>query len=319
MSVYVVTGGAGFIGSNIVTRLVEDGHEVRVVDNFSTGHRCNLEGLWERVSLFEGDMCDAALLHEAFRDAEYVFHEGALPSVQRSVEDPLATNRINVEGTLKVLEAARQSSVRRVVYASSSSVYGDKPTLPKQEDMLPEPKSPYAASKIAGEYYCRLYNDVFGLETVSLRYFNVFGPRQDPGSQYAAVVPIFIRCALAGKPATVFGDGEQSRDFTYVDNVVDANLIAASAESAPGQVFNVGAGSRYTLNRLLEMLEPMLGAPVERKYASERPGDVKHSQADITRARELMGYTPSVSFQEGLRRTFQWYRDSRNGGGEAAQ
>jgi len=310
---FCVTGGAGFIGSNIVRRLVADGHEVRVLDDFSTGRLINLEGLEGKLSTFEGDICDSALLEKAFDGADYVLHQAALPSVQRSVEDPLETNRVNVEGTLKVLEAARKASVKRVVYASSSSVYGDTPTLPKREDMTPQPRSPYAISKLAGEYYCRVYNDVFGLETVSLRYFNVFGPRQSPDSQYAAVIPIFIRCALEGKPVTVFGDGEQSRDFTYIDNVVQANLLAAEAESVPGQVFNVGCGVRFTLNGLLDILESILDKRIERRYTSSRPGDVKHSQADITRARELLAYEPRVGFEEGLRSTAEWYRAKPRG------
>jgi len=278
---FCVTGGAGFIGSNIVRRLVADGHEVRVLDDFSTGRLINLEGLEGKLSTFEGDICDSALLEKAFDGADYVLHQAALPSVQRSVEDPLETNRVNVEGTLKVLEAARKASVKRVVYASSSSVYGDTPTLPKREDMTPQPRSPYAISKLAGEYYCRVYNDVFGLETVSLRYFNVFGPRQSPDSQYAAVIPIFI--------------------------------LAAEAESVPGQVFNVGCGVRYTLNGLLDILESILDKRIERRYTSSRPGDVKHSQADITRARELLAYEPRVGFEEGLRSTAEWYRAKPRG------
>jgi len=308
MSIYVITGGAGFIGSNIVHRLVNDGYEVRVIDNFSTGQRGNLEGLEDKISLFEGDLCDVVLLEEAFDGADYVLHQAALPSVQRSVEDPVAANRTNVEGTLKVLEAAKNCSVKRVVYASSSSVYGDTPSLPKHEEMPLRPKSPYAISKLTGEYYCKVYTEVFGLETVCLRYFNVFGPRQDPSSHYAAVIPIFIRCALEGRPVTVFGDGEQSRDFTYVDNVVEANLLAVQAKSAAGQVINIGGGTRRTLNELLEALEALIGGPIERKYTSSRPGDVRHSQADISRARELLGYVSSIGLEEGLRRTLEWFR-----------
>jgi len=310
MALYVVTGGAGFIGSNIVQRLVEDGEQVRVVDDLATGRRENLESVADRVRFFEGSVCDLDLLREAFDGADYVLHQGALASVPRSVADPLATNRVNVEGTLKVLEAARERGVKRVVYASSSSVYGDAPTLPKREDMTPQPKSPYAVSKLAGEYYCQTYTSVFGLETVSLRYFNVFGPRQDPASQYAAVVPIFIRCIFAGEAPQVFGDGEQSRDFTFVDDVVTANIQAARAQGAAGAVCNLGCGERHTLNELLELLQRIIGKDVEAQYGPDRPGDVKHSMADITRARETFGYDPRVSFEDGLRRTVEWYRST---------
>ncbi len=309
MPVWTVTGGGGFIGSNIVARLVDRGEEVRVVDDFSTGRRANLEDLQDSITLLEGSITDMDLLREALGGADYVLHQAAIPSVQRSVEDPVRSDRANVGGTLKVLEAARHSSVKRVVYASSSSVYGDSETLPKHEDMRPMPKSPYAASKLAGEYYCDVYGDLFDLETVCLRYFNVFGPRQDPESDYAAVIPIFVRCALEDRPAPVFGDGEQSRDFTYVDNVVQANLLAATAEEAPGNVFNVGCGDRYKLNTLLDMLSSILDREVEREYKDPRPGDVRHSEADISRARNLLGYRPDVGFKEGLRHTVAWYRE----------
>jgi len=309
LATYVVTGGAGFIGSNIVSRLVDDGQDVRVVDDLSTGRGRNLNGLRDAVTVHDGSVCDDDLLLRAFEGADYVLHQAALASVQRSVEDPSETNRVNVEGTLQVLEAARECGVRRVVYASSSSVYGDAPELPKHEGMKPEPKSPYAVSKLAGEYYCRVYTDVFGLDTVSLRYFNVFGPRQDPASQYAAVIPIFVRLMLAGEAPHVYGDGEQSRDFTYVDNVVQANLLAATAQGAGGAVCNVGCGERYTLNDLLELLQELIGRPADAEYGPERAGDVKHSLADIARAREVLGYEPGVAFREGLRRTVQWYRE----------
>ncbi len=309
MATYVVTGGAGFIGSNIVARLVDEGETVRVVDDMSTGRAENLDGLREAVAFHEGSICDDDLLHEAFDGADYVLHQAALASVQRSVEDPAATNRVNVEGTLKVLEAARECGVKRVVYASSSSVYGDAPELPKHEDMIPRPRSPYAVSKLGGEYYCRVYADVFGLETVSLRYFNVFGPRQDPASQYAAVIPIFVRRMLAGQRPEVYGDGEQSRDFTYVDNVVQVNLQAARAEGGAGAVCNVGCGERYSLNELLRLLGELMGQPADADYGPERAGDVKHSLADIGRARRLLGYEPEVDFREGLRRTVEWYRE----------
>jgi len=309
MSVWTVTGGGGFIGSNIVEGLVGRGEEVRVVDNFSTGRRSNLEGLRNSINLFEGSITDIDLLREVFDGTDYVLHQAAIPSVQRSVEDPVRSDRANVGGTLKVLEAARHSSVKRVVYASSSSVYGDSETLPKHEDMRPMPKSPYAANKLAGEYYCDVYGHLFDVETVCLRYFNVFGPRQDPESDYAAVIPIFVRCALEGKSAPVFGDGEQSRDFTYVDNVVQANLLAATAERAPGNVVNIGCGGRYTLNTLLDMLDSLVDKEVGREYKEPRAGDVRHSEADISRARQLLGYHPEVGFKEGLRYTVAWYRE----------
>lgn len=308
MAVYVVTGGAGFIGSNIVRRLVEQGAEVRVVDDLSTGRRDNLPRLDEGVTFFEGSVCDDGLLHRAFAGADYVLHQAALASVQRSIENPVATNHANVDGTLTLLTVARDCAIKRVVYASSSSVYGDVPELPKREDMTPMPKSPYAVSKLTGEHYCRTFNDVFGLETVSLRYFNVFGPRQDPHTEYAAVIPIFIRAITEGSPPQVFGDGEQSRDFTYVDDVVAANVLAAHAGGAAGAVLNVGCGERHTLNELLRLLQDLMGKTVEPEYCDERPGDVKHSQADISRARETIGYEPRVSFREGLSRTVDWYQ-----------
>ncbi len=314
MAVYVVTGGAGFIGSNVVVRLVAEGEEVRVVDDFSTGRRESLSGpaaVGARRAvplLFEGSVCDGDLLRRAFEGADFVLHQAALPSVQRSVKDPLAANQANVEGTLNVLVAARDCGVKRVVYASSSSAYGVVPQLPKREDMTPSPMSPYAVSKLTGEHYCRVFNDMYGLETVSLRYFNVFGPRQNPHSQYAAVIPIFVGCILAGKNPQVFGDGEQSRDFTFVDDVVAANLLAARAEGAAGRVCNVGAGERHTLNELLELLQRIIGKRVQPEYCEERAGDVKHSHADISAAREYLGYEPQVPFEDGLRRTVEWYK-----------
>ncbi len=308
MAVYVVTGGAGFIGSNIVRTLCEQGQEVRVVDNLSTGRHDNLAGLASDVALHEGSVCDGDLLREAFEGADYVLHQGALASVPRSVADPVATNRVNVDGTLQVLTAARDCGVKRVVYASSSSVYGNVPALPKHEDMTPQPMSPYAVSKLAGEHYCVAFHHVYGLETVSLRYFNVFGPRQDPHSQYAAVVPIFIESIMRGRRPVVYGDGEQSRDFTFVADVVTANLQAATAPGAGGTVMNLGCGERHTLNKLLELLQGLLGERVEAEYADDRAGDVKHSQADISRAREVIGYDPQVTFAEGLRLTVEWFQ-----------
>ncbi len=307
MAVYAVTGGAGFIGSNIVHRLVELGHEARVVDNLATGRLENLDGRFGDVVMYQGSILDMELLKKAFAGADYVLHQGAIPSVPRSVEDPAASNAANVDGTLNVLLAARDAAVKRVVYASSSSVYGDTPVLPKREDMVPNPQSPYAVSKLAGEHYCRAFTCVYGLETVSLRYFNVFGPRQNPNSQYAAVIPIFIRRLLAGQPPTVYGDGEQSRDFTFVDDVVAANLQASEAPGAAGAVVNLGCGQRHTLNKLIELLQDLTGQDVAPEYAPARAGDVKHSHADISHARNLIGYDPKVSFEEGVSRTLEWY------------
>jgi nucleoside-diphosphate-sugar epimerase len=308
MATFVVTGGAGFIGSNVVHRLVADGERVRVIDDLSSGRLENLAGVEDAVDFTAGSILDAALLRDAFSGADYVLHQAARANVVRSVEDPIASNAVNVEGTLNVLNAARACGVKRVVYASSSSVYGNAPELPKREDVAPDPRSPYAVSKLAAEHYCRVFTEVYGLQTVSLRYFNVFGPRQDPASAYAAVVPAFIRRLLDGQEFTVFGDGEQSRDFTYVDNAVEANLLAARAEGAAGRVFNVGCGRRYTLNRLVEVLQDLLHTSVRPRYLPDRPGDVRHSLADISAARSTLGYEPTVAFEEGLRRTVDWYR-----------
>ncbi|MFW6188846.1 MAG: SDR family oxidoreductase [Planctomycetota bacterium] len=309
MTTYVVTGGAGFIGSNIVDRLVQEGHDVRVVDDFSTGHERNLARVADRTELLRGSVCDTELLRRACEGADCVLHQAALASVPRSIENPVATNEANVEGTLKVLKTADECGVRRVVYASSSSVYGDSPRLPKREEMTPRPKSPYAVSKLAGEHYCTVFDEVYDVEAVALRYFNVFGPRQDPTSQYAAVIPIFVKCILEGERPEVFGDGEQSRDFTFVEDVVEANLQAARAPEAAGRVCNLGCGRRFTLNELLELLAQITGREVDPEYGPERPGDVRHSEADISLARQSFGYDPQISFEEGLRRTVQWYRE----------
>jgi UDP-glucose 4-epimerase len=310
MAIYLVTGGAGFVGSHIVDELVRRGEGVRVLDDFSTGKPENLEGVRHSIELVEGDLRDPACVQSAVRGADYVLHQAALASVPRSVADPLASNEANVTGTLNVLLAAREAGVRRVVYASSSSVYGDSPILPKVEDMPTRPLSPYAVSKLAGESYCRVFCEVYGLPTVALRYFNVFGPRQDPASQYAAVIPRFITAALAGHPLTIFGDGLQSRDFTYVSNVVAANLLACQSEPAVGQVLNASCGERISLLDLAAQLGQLLGggSPAVR-HELPRPGDVKHSQADIGRARALLGFAPSVDFPTGLERTVAWYRD----------
>jgi nucleoside-diphosphate-sugar epimerase len=310
MASYLVTGGAGFIGSHIVEELIRRGERVRVLDNFSTGRRENLAPLLEHVDLIEGDLCDLATVRRAVEGVDCVLHQAALASVQRSVDDPLAAHTANATGTLHLLMAARDAGVKRVVYASSSSVYGDSPVLPKQEDHLPRPKSPYAVSKLAGEYYCQTFAGLYELETVSLRYFNVFGPRQDPTSQYAAVIPLFITAMLRGAAPTVYGDGGQSRDFTYVSNVVRANLLAATAPGVAGRVFNVACGQRCTLLDLIAALDEALGTHVAPVHAAPRPGDVRHSLADVTAAQEALGYRTEVDLHEGLRRTVAWYRQS---------
>src|SRR5437899_4626178 len=309
-SLFLVTGGAGFIGSHVVERLLADGHRVRVLDNFSTGSRANLEFARgnRRLEVIRGDLKNLASVERAVRGVAVVFHQAAMRSVPRSVADPLGANESNVTGTLHVLEAARRQRVRRVVYASSSSVYGDRPELPKREDQPPAPISPYAVSKAAGEQYARVWTQLYGVETVGLRYFNVFGPRQDPASEYAAVIPRFILWALHGTPLEVHGDGEQSRDFTYIDNVVDANLAAASAPTAAGEVFNVGCGNRVSLLSIIERIEKILGRPVARRHTPGRAGDVPHTQADVSKAERLMKYTARVDFDEGFRRTVDFFR-----------
>lgn len=314
----LITGGAGFIGSHIASRLIADGHEVRVLDNFSTGSRSNLALFDGEFELIEGDMQSYERAHNAVQGCEVVFHQAALPSVPRSIQDPLTSNAANVVGTLNILLASRDSGVRRVVFASSSSIYGADRTLPKQEDRAPMPISPYAVAKLASEGYCRSFSEVYGLETVALRYFNVFGPRQDPLSQYAAVIPRFITALLEGKAPVVFGDGEQSRDFTYIDNVVDANLRAADAAGVSGQTFNVACGERISLNRLLDEIRAIVGSEVEASYLDPRQGDVKHSLADISRARDQLGFAPLVDFNEGLLRTVEALRAGTELDGAAA-
>lgn len=301
MTRVLVTGGGGFIGSHLVGRLLEQGYDVRVLDSFATGRRQNLAG-WD-VELVEGDIQSYERVSTASRKCEFVFHQAALPSVPRSIQDPLMTNAVNITGTLNVLLAARDHGVRRVIYASSSSIYGANEALPKVETLQPAPISPYAVSKLAAEGYCQAFSRVYGVECVALRYFNIFGPRQDPTSQYSAVVPRFIEAALTGQSPTVFGDGEQSRDFTFVENVVEANLLAAEARQAAGEVFNVACGQRTTLNEMLSHLEDLLDIEIQREYRTARAGDVPHSMADISKARELLGYEPHVNFREGLRRT----------------
>jgi nucleoside-diphosphate-sugar epimerase len=298
----LVTGGGGFIGSHLVERLLKENHDVRVIDSFVTGQRENLAHLRD-AELIEGDIQSFERVHNASRGCEVILHQAALPSVPRSIADPLMTNVVNVTGTLNVLLAARDNGVRRVVHASSSSVYGANLALPKVEALQPQPVSPYSVSKLAAEGYCRAFSNVYGLDSVVLRYFNIFGPRQNPRSQYSAVVPRFILAALEGRQPIIFGDGEQSRDFTYVENVVDANLLAMSTPRVAGELFNVACGGRITLNEMVCALGEIVGAEIRPLYAESRNGDVEHSMADIGRARALLGYEPRVSFEEGLRRT----------------
>lgn len=300
---FLVTGGAGFIGSNLVDRLLELGHRVRVIDNFSTGLRTNLAHVQDSVELIEGDIQSYERVHNSVLGIDFVVHLAALPSVPRSVQDPLTSHQVNTTGTLNVLSAARDAGVKRVVIASSSSVYGANPALPKREDMTLLPISPYGASKVAAESYCRAFSEVYGLETVALRYFNVFGPRQNPRSQYSAVIPRFIELAKEGKPVTIFGDGEQIRDFTFVSNVVEATVAATSAPKASGHAMNIACGAAVSLLELVRTIEAALGTEIAREFAPTRPGDIKASYADISMAKELLGYEPAVCLEDGIRRT----------------
>ena len=302
---FLLTGGAGFIGAHIVKRLIGEGAVVRVVDNLSTGQIARLEDLRCSIEYVEADLADNLVSDEVVKDVDYVLHQAAVPSVQRSVRDPVGTNRANVTATLNLLESCRKTGIRRFVYAASSSAYGDTEVLPKSEEMPPNPLSPYALQKLAGEHYCKLYYSLYGLETVCLRYFNVFGPGQDPHSEYSAVIPKFISKLLINELITVYGDGEQSRDFTYVENVVDANLLALQATKACGKVLNVGCGERITLNTLIQLLEEIVGVKAKVSYSASKPGDVRHSLADINLARRLLEYEPKVMVKEGLRRTVE--------------
>ncbi|MBX3011954.1 MAG: SDR family oxidoreductase [Caldilineaceae bacterium] len=308
MTNYLITGGAGFIGSNLVHELVERGERVRVLDNFSTGRRQNLLDVERDIELVEGDLRSSETCRHAVQGMDVVLHQGALPSVQRSVTDPFTSHDTNATATINLLVAARDAGVQRFVYASSSSVYGDSPTMPKQEEMTPRPKSPYAVAKLAGEHYCRIFWELYGLETVCLRYFNVFGPYQDPTSHYSAVIPLFIRAMAAGKAPTIYGDGTQSRDFTYVRNNVHANLLAATQPDVGGQIFNIACGQRYSLLDLMTTLNQILGTSVEPNFDRSRSGDVKHSLADIQKAQAQLHYQVQVDFYEGLRRTVAWYQ-----------
>jgi UDP-glucose 4-epimerase len=308
MDKFLVTGGAGFIGSNICKSLVSQGCFVRVVDNLLTGKKSNLSGIIDKIEFIEADMGDQNVARSAMKDIEVVLHEGALPSVPRSVDDPAASHRHCVDATFTLLLAARDAKIKRFVYASSSSAYGDTPTLPKVETMPTQPLSPYAVGKLVGEYYCSVFCRVYGLETISLRYFNVFGPQQDPTSQYAAAIPAFVTSILNQKPPTIYGDGEQSRDFTYVDNVVEANLLAARAKRTAGETVNIACGEAVTVNEIIGMINEALGKNVKPIYVAPRPGDIKHSMADISLARLVLGFEPKVSFRQGLLKAIDWYR-----------
>src|SRR5687767_10955424 len=308
----LVTGGAGFIGSNIASALAFAGVKLRIIDDLSTGYRENLEEIKGDVDFIQGSLAEEGLLRKALEGVELVFHEAAIPSVPRSIENPRQTHVASVESTFSLLLAARERNVRRIIYAASSSAYGDQPTLPKIENMLPEPLSPYAVAKLVGEHYCQVFTRAYGLETISLRYFNVFGPRQDPTSQYSGVISRFISALLGGERPVVYGDGEQSRDFTYIDNVVDANLKAAESAKAAGHVINIANGERISLNQLLRELQDLTGkTDVTADYQPTRAGDVKHSLADISRARDLLGYEPTIDLRQGLSLTMDWWKNSR--------
>lgn len=311
MSRILITGGAGFIGSNLAAAFVERGEDVIVFDDFSSGMRINLSDVQDRLQVVQASICDKDALSSAMEGVNYVFHQAAIPSVPRSVDDPVSSHDINSTGTLNVLLAARDANVRRLIYAASSSAYGDSETLPKIETMPVAPKSPYAADKLHSEHLCRVFYENYGLDTVALRYFNVFGPRQRPDSDYAAAIPKFITKLLANESPIVFGDGLQSRDFTYIDNVVHANLLAMTAERAAGEVFNVGVGDRIDLNTLIQTIREVIGCEAETEYAPERAGDVKHSLASIDKARDLLGFEPVVSLAEGLQRTISWYKEKQ--------
>lgn len=308
MEKFLVTGGAGFIGSNICKKLVSQGCFVRVVDNLLTGKKSNLADIIDKIEFIQADMGDAEVARSAMTGIDVVLHQGALPSVPRSIEDPAATHKHCVDATFTLLLAARDAKIKRFVYASSSSAYGDTPTLPKVETMPPKPMSPYAAAKLAGEYYCSVFYKVFGLQTISLRYFNVFGPHQDPTSQYAAAIPAFVTAISKDKPPTVYGDGLQSRDFTYVDNVIEANLLAARAKHTAGEVLNIACGQAATVNEVIDTVNELLGKNIKPIYTAPRPGDVKHSLADISLAKKLIVFKPKIQFKEGLQLSIEWYR-----------
>lgn len=303
----LVTGGAGFIGSHIVDELVKRNYTVRVLDNFSTGKIENLKDVKDKIEIIKGDICNENDLKKAMKGMEYILHQAALRSVPRSVDDPVSTNNVNITGTLLLLKVASESKIKRVVYASSSSVYGDDPRLPKIETHLPAPVSPYAVSKLTGEYYCRVYTKLFNLETVSLRYFNVFGPRQDPESQYSAVIPKFIFSAMNDQPLEIHGDGLQSRDFSYVENIVEANILALEAKNISGEVFNIACNKNYTVIEIAEEIRKIMNKKIEKKFMPARPGDVRHTLADISKAEKLLNYKVKVDFEEGMKRTVEYF------------
>jgi len=308
MNKYLITGGAGFIGSHLVEELVKKGHEVRIVDNFITGKRENIESFLDKIELLEADIRDYDIYQRAVEGIDFVLHQAALPSVPRSIENPLLTNEINVQGTLNLLLASSKAKIKKFVFASSSSVYGDDPHLPKKEGIEGNSLSPYALTKLVGEKYCQVFSKIFGLSTVCLRYFNIFGSCQDPFSQYAAVIPLFITKIIKGKKPTVFGDGEQSRDFTFVANVVEANLLAVKAQNVSGEVFNIGCGQRTTVNSLAFKISEILEVDIKPIYDRPHPGDIRDSFADISKARKMLKYEPLVSFDGGLKKTIHWYK-----------
>ena len=309
---YLVTGGAGFIGSNIVEALVSQGETVKVIDNLSTGNIDNIKPFRKDIEFFNSSICDGKVLKNVLKDVDFVLHQAAIPSVPRSIDKPYEVNNANITGTLSLLIACRDSGVKRVVFASSSSVYGNSPTLPKVEDMRLWPLSPYALTKLTDEHYCRLFSEIYGLDTVSLRYFNVFGPRQDPNSEYAAVIPKFIRAMMNDEQPVIYGDGLQSRDFTYVANNVRANLLACKAKGVAGDVFNIAGGTRITLLQLVEKINAILGKDIKPKFAKDREGDVKHSLADVSKAKAKLGYEQEISFDEGLKKTIEVFQNEKS-------